>query len=402
MRAGKPVRASAVIALVVALTGCKSIPLVADPTGAKGQAHISPRKMFSVDWWTPLVKSELLEWQPRETARPAVDPDTERVIVATRDGFIRCLAPDTGLVVWSVQTRSRFYAGATVVNGVAYVPGGDGVLYALRSVSGEIIWQYAANEELVTVPVVKEGKVYVATQSEAVYAVDAATGKWVWQYRRDAPSGFSVRGTSAPVVTEGMVYMGFADGWLAALGSDDGVIRWERKLTLSGGNQFLDIDSSPVLDDEGHVFAASYKDGVYALNAATGDIVWTTGRPGLTSLLIRGGVLFASGDGSLTALETREGRTLWTLDLSEPTSKGTRGNNAGQAAMLLGRSIVVPTSTALAFVEPSTGKVQSAWNPGRGISATPMRFDSDRHGSRLYVLSNLGTVYALHLTNGGR
>ena len=401
MRAGKNVRACLLIVLL-ALTGCKAVPLVADPMGAKGEAHISPRKVFSVDWWTPLVKSELLEWQPRETAQPAVDPDTERVVVATRDGMIRCLAPDTGLVVWSVKTRSRFYAGATIVNGVAYVPGGDGVLYALRSVSGEILWQYAANEELVTVPVVKEGKVFVATQSEAVYAVDITTGKWVWQYRRDAPSGFSVRGTATPVVTEGLVYMGFADGWLTALGSDDGVIRWERKLTLSGGSQFLDVDSSPVLDDNGHVFAASYKDGLYALNAETGDILWTTARPGLTSLLIRGGVLFATGDGSLTAIETKEGHTLWTLDLSEPTAKGAKGNNAGQAAMFLRSSIVVPTSTALAFVEPSTGKVQSAWNPGRGISATPMRSQTVRHGSRLYVLSNLGTVYALHLTNGGR
>jgi outer membrane protein assembly factor BamB len=196
--------------------------------------------------------------------------------------------------------------------------------------------------------------------------------------------------------------MGFADGWLTALGADDGVIRWERKLTLSGGNQFLDVDSTPVLDDDGHVFATSYKDGVYALNAETGDIVWSTARTGLTSLLLRGHVLFATGDGSMTAFDTQEGRTLWTLDLSDPTSKGAKGNNAGQAPMLTRSSIVVPTSTALAFVEPSTGKVLGAWNPGRGVSATPMRFQSARHGARLYVLSNLGTVYALHLANGGR
>ena len=391
----------AVVVSVLVLTGCKSIPLSNDPTMPLADARVSPRRLFSVEWWTPLVKSELLEWQPRETAQPAVDPVNERVVVATRDGFIRGLDGDTGAVVWSLKTGSRFFAGATISNGIAYVPGGDGVLYALRTLTGEKVWEYAINEELVTVPVIREGRVFVASQAEAVYAVDLATGKWVWQYRRDAPSGFSVRGTSSPVVSEGMVYMGFADGWVTALGSDDGVIRWERRLTISGGNQFLDVDSTPVLDENGHLFAASFKDGVYSLNAMTGDILWSTARAGLTSLVHRSGVIYASGDGSLSALETKQGTNLWTIDLSDPTSKG-KGNNAGQAAMQTRGSIVVPTSTALAFVEPSTGRVQGAWNPGRGISATPLQSMSVQHGARLYVLSNLGTVYALQLANGGR
>ncbi len=368
----------------------------------KGDRRVSPRKMFSVDWYTPLVKAELLDWMPRETARPAVDPDSERVIVNTRDGYVRCLDPQSGAVVWSVKTGSRFYAGASVVNGVAYVPGGDGVLYALRVATGERVWEYRANEELVTVPVVREGKVFVASQAEAVFAVDAATGKWLWQYRREAPSGFSVRGAAQPVVGDGLLYMGFADGFFAALGIDDGVIRWERRLTISGGTQFMDVDSTAVLDDDGHVFAASYKDGLYALSAATGDIVWSASRAGLNSLLIRNGVIFAGGDGALTAIETRAGHVLWTIDLSEKTSKGARGSNAGQAATMLRDSIAVPTSTAVAFVDPTTGKVQSAWNPGRGVTATPLRFQSSHFGSRLFVLSNLGTVYALHLVNGGR
>lgn len=403
MRVGK-VRALfvGVVASMFVLTGCRSVSLANDPTAPLADARASRRKLFDVDWWAPLVKSTLLEWQPRETAQPAVDPDTEHIVVGTRDGVIRCLTPETGQVVWSLKTASRFFAGAKVSQGVAYVPGGDGVLYALRTATGEKLWEYRANEELVTVPVVREGKVFVASQAEAVYAVDATSGKWLWQYRRDPPSGFSVRGASSPVVVDQMVYMGFADGWLTALGADDGVIRWERRLTLSGGTQFLDVDSAPVVDGVGHVFAASYKDGVYALNAQTGDILWSSSRQGVTSLLLRDGVLYASGDGALTALETKEGRVLWTTQLAEPTSKGAPGNAAGQAPLMTRSSVMVPTSTALAFVDPSTGHVQAAWNPGRGVTATPVKIQSLNYGTRVYVLSNLGTVFALHLTNGDR
>ena len=321
----------------------------------------------------------------------------------TKQRLWRLTVPEAildGHVEWEVLTHSRFYAGAVVVGGVAYVPGGDGVLYALRVLSGAKVWEYKAAEELATVPVVTNGKVLVGSQSETLFAVDVATGKWVWQYRRDAPSGFTIRGVSQPLVREGLVYMGFADGALVALGLDDGVARWERRLTHSGGQQFLDVDTTPVMDDAGQLYAASYKDGVYGLDAKTGDILWTSARPGITSLLLSGGVLIATGDGSASALETRQGRLLWTVDLSDKDPKG-RGSNAGGAPVLVRGYLAVPTSSALAFVDPSTGRVRAAWNPGRGVTATPAKYSSSRVGSRLYVLSNLGTVYALQLVGHG-
>jgi hypothetical protein len=54
--------------------------------------------------------------------------------------------------------------------------------------------------------------------------------------------------------------------------------------------------------------------------------------------------------------------------------------------------LVVPTSHALLFVDPRDGIARVSWNPGKGITATPFGIDS-----RLYVLSNLGHLYALRL-----
>jgi outer membrane protein assembly factor BamB len=385
---------------LVALSGCKAIPLANDPTTPVRVAEVSPPALWEVEWTKRLVKGELLEYQPRETAMPAIDPDTERLVVATRDGVIRCLSPVDGAVLWEKKTLGRFFSGAHVARGVAYVPGGDGVLYALRVLSGELVWEFKANEELITTPVVSEGRVLVMSSQDTLFAVDVNTGKWAWQYKRDMPQGFSVRGASTPTVSDGLVYAGFADGFLVALGLDDGVARWERKLTVSGGQQFKDVDSSPVVDEEGRLFAASYKDGVFCLDAKTGDIKWSTSRAGITSLIQRGEVLFATGDGTLTAFDSRGGRALWSLDLSDRTPKG-KTNNAGRAPVMTRGYIVVPTSTALAFVDPTVGKVRTAWNPGRGVTATPTRFVSARGGNRLYVLSNLGTIYALQLIGSG-
>ena len=385
---------------LVLIASCKAIPLNDDPTIPFREAHVSFPAIYEVAWNTPLVKLGLLEYQPSETASPAVDPDTERIFVATRDGFVRCLSPVDGHVEWEYKTGGRFLSGPTVHHGIVYVAGGDGVLYAFRALSGEQVWTYKANEELVTSPSISDNKLLVASQSETVFAVNLETGAWLWQYRRDAPSGFTVRGTSRPVIgTEGMAYMGFADGYLVALNLESGVAMWEKKVTISGGNQFLDVDTTPVLAG-GRLFVASYADGVSAFDAKTGDLEWTTAHPGITALLPRGNTLFATGDGGLTAFDMGRGRMLWSLNLSDRTSKG-KGMNAGRSLALARGYVVVPTSTALAFVEPTSGKVRAMWNPGRGVTASPAGVSSVRFGSRLYVVSNLGTVFALQLVSTG-
>lgn len=387
-----------ILSLLV-FAGCKAIPLNDDPTIPFREAHVSHPAIYEVAWNKPLVKLGLLEYQPTEPASPAIDPDTERVYVTTRDGFVRSLSPVDGSVEWEFKTAGRFLSGPTIHRGVVYVAGGDGVLYAFRALTGDQLWAFKANEELVSSPTIADGKVLVASQSETVFAVNQETGAWIWQYRRDSPSGFTVRGTSRPVVGEGLAYMGFADGFLVALNVETGVSMWEKKISTSGGNQFLDVDSPPVLA-EGRLFVASYADGVSALEAKTGNLIWTTPHAGLTAMVPRGNTLFATGDGSLSAFDMARGRMLWTLNLSDPTSKG-KGVNAGRSLALARGYVVVPTSTALAFVEPTSGKVRVMWNPGRGVTASPAGHSSMRFGSRLYVLSNLGTVFALQLVSTG-
>lgn len=392
-------RALAIVAgAAVLLAGCKAIPLNDDPTWPRQEAHVSHPAIYEVSWWTPLVKVGLLEFKPLEPATPAVDPDTERVIVTTRDGVIRCLSPVDGHLEWEKKTNNRFHAGAGISGGVAYVPGGDGVLYALRVLSGEEVWTYDAKEELVTTPTIADGLVLVTSQNDTVFAVDELTGQWKWQYRRDAPAGFTIRGAARPTVANGLVYTGFADGTVVALGLEDGVQRWEHKVSVTG-TQFLDVDTSPIVAN-GHVYVASYADGVAALDAKSGDLEWTSPKLGITSMVLKGRTLFCTGDGRLSAIETGQGRLLWSLDLSDKDKKG-KGSNAGVSLTVARGYVVVPTATSLAFVDASAGKVRAMWNPGRGVTAAPRAFASSRNGSRLYVLSNLGSVFALQLTGTG-
>ncbi|AKF81692.1 dehydrogenase [Myxococcus fulvus 124B02] len=360
------------------LGGCSSLPRYGNPELPRTE-QAPPLDYFSVAWWAPLVTPTLMEYAPREVATPAYDGLSNTVIALTRDGFIRGVGSD-GQVKWSKKTSTRFAAGARVSDGVAFIPGGDGTLYALDAATGEEKWKYAAGESLATVPVVAEGLVLVASESDTLFAVKAADGVWAWQYRRDPPSGFTVRGASTPLVREGNVYVGFSDGYVVSLTMRDGSANWEKSLSGSG-NEFLDVDSTPVMDEHGQLYVASYKSGIYALEAESGDLVWTSSVGGMTALLSKGKMLFAVGDGRVDAYLAEDGRLLWTHPL---------GERAAQAPVFAKGMLIVPIQRSLLFLDPKTGQARVSWNPGDGVSATPFVA-----GSKLFVLSNNGWLYAL-------
>ena len=225
------------------------------------------------------------------------------------------------------------------------------------------------------------GSLFVS-QLDTVFALEPATGRWLWQYRRELPTGFTIRGTTGVRILGDQLIAGFADGTLAGLHASDGSLIWERRLGAEASG-FTDVDATPVIGDDDRIYAAAVRGGVFCLDPVTGAIAWNTKVAGVTSLTAGGEIIYAAGDGLITALLRTDGRQLWSFkpkDLS-----------AGQPVLAWGQ-LVVPTFDALSFIDPSSGQRTLVWNPGRGVSAPALSV-----GDRLYVLSNLGRLYALRL-----
>jgi outer membrane protein assembly factor BamB len=377
-------RVVAAALVLLGLGGCHSIALGAQPF-SRGARDAAPHLIFDVEWRVELVGPRMWEFHPREPARPALDRDTGRVIVLTRDGRARSINPD-GRMEWEFKTDDPFLAGATVHEGIAYVPGGDGTLYALRVRDGSLSWKYEAGEQLATAPVVADGRVFVLSHANTLFAVDAPSGRWLWQYRRDLPAGFMVHGAGAPTLSRGVLYAGFSDGFLVALDPATGAAKWERALS-SAGKEFLDVDASPIVDEAGRLIAASYKDGIYALEPETGEVVWNTVGAGITGTLERGEVVFTTGARGISAVLAENGRMLWSFMLDE---------RAAYPPAYLRGMLLVPVEQALLFLDPATGRPRLRWDPGQGVSAPPTGA-----ARRLYVLSNSGYLYALRWRGRG-
>jgi outer membrane protein assembly factor BamB len=98
---------------------------------------------------------------------------------------------------------------------------------------------------------------------------------------------------------------------------------------------------------------------------------------------VHGGVVVAVGDNRLDAYLAESGKLLWSNPLQE---------RAGLEPVLVKGMLLVPVQRSLLFVDPRTGQARMAWDPGEGVSAPPRVV-----GTKAYVLSNNGYLYALRL-----
>lgn len=139
-------------------------------------------------------------------------------------------------------------------------------------------WSVPMKGALTTAPIIVGDRIYVEDNSGSVVSIDPVTGHVMW---RTAALGFSI-GPNGVAIGWGKVFAATSDG-VAALDADTGRILWNRRLTAptSGG-----VDMQPTVVD-GLVLIATvpvslggiYKGGdrgwLYALHAATGKTAWS-------------------------------------------------------------------------------------------------------------------------------
>jgi outer membrane protein assembly factor BamB len=339
----------------------------------------APRQLFDVAWQRPFVVSPALDWRPIEPGGAEVDPVSGLVLVATRDGWLHAVRPD-GTLAWEYQTGAAAPGGAAVDGDTVYLGTSEGALHAIAIGTGKARWRYEAKEELGTRPVVADGTVYVTSLQDTLFAVDARTGAWRWHHRREGREGMSIRGAASAAVGGGAVYAGYSDGFVAALDPANGRVLWER-LVAPAGEQ-LDVDG--LAYEGGKLFAAAYSGAVLALDASTGKTVWSFAAPGASRVSLAAGIVVAATTTTVHGLSPADGAPLWSAPL---------GGAPWADPAVAGKWLLVPAGFGgLRWLEAASGRTLRVFDPGSGVAGAPAVA-----GSRVYVLSNGGTLFALDL-----
>ncbi len=353
-------------------------------THAALEAH-APEKAYSVLWWHKVEGTVQRPYKPVELAAPEFDPLRGQVFAATRDGFLTAFSVQ-GERLWEVEVGGPFHAGPLLADGMLYLASANGTLSAFDPQTGQVRWTYSTPDAFLTQPVVAGDLVLAMTSADTLVALDRQTGAWRWQYRRELPAGLTLFGAARPAVAGQRVFAGFADGHAVALDLRSGAVLWARE--LSRAKAFRDLDADPVLDDRGNVYFASNSDGLFCLDAATGEVRFSHLRPGLNVLALNegGDKIYAGGQGFVGLFAAKDGKMRWGRELAgDATVTGLTPTN--------GQLLAVSGAHPMLIIEEESGRVRRAFQPGHGVSA-PVRAGNL---GEAFVLSNRGYLYGLAL-----
>ncbi|MCY4523530.1 MAG: PQQ-binding-like beta-propeller repeat protein, partial [Halobacteriovoraceae bacterium] len=106
---------------------------------------------------------------------------------------------------------------------------------------------------------------------------------------------------SKPLVIKNRLYVGLADGNMAAFSLEDGQLLWEQKIAI--GDKFIDVDTSPVLID-GQLYANPSTGFLTILNPDTGAIVRRLHYSVLRAPMVeKNRILLGTTDGKIVQLD---------------------------------------------------------------------------------------------------
>jgi len=261
------------------------------------------------------VETGALQWKESLAgpiySTPAVTP--EYVVVSSTDSTIYCLSVKNGQSLWQVKTKAPLVASPVIENGIVYCGSSDGIFRALNLENGQSIWEYSGVEGFVeTIPLVHKKKIIFGAWDGNLYALSAKTGqlKWIWN---DGRKGVLYSPAACqPVASGNKIFIVAPDRVMSCINARNGKTIWRedrypvresigisedfktifaktmwdtvvaysahpRKSTLKWAvhaGYGYDIDPSTPVEKGGTLFFGT-KDGyVYALSAASGDLLW--------------------------------------------------------------------------------------------------------------------------------
>ena len=194
------------------------------------------------------------------------------VFVGHNDGHMMAYELETGRKVWRKKDGdSNLYNGVPLFYKDQVIYGTNtGRLFSRHYLTGESKFMIDLGSSVDGKGVVHKDKLFFQLRNHKIFCLDANTGKVLWAYRRSVPFLSTLQRVSTPLVVDNLVYIGFADGHIAAFEIEDGLMLWEQK--LSTGTKFLDVDVSPILVDN-LLYTSSLAGPFTVLNPKTGEIL---------------------------------------------------------------------------------------------------------------------------------
>lgn len=298
------------LAVSIAAAGCSSSPSpVLPPTPL---LKISDPKSVETLWFTRIgegVGEQFIKLRPVFGSETGFGIDYK--------GNLLAFNVNNGQTLWQTQIAVPVSGALNLVDGRLLLGTSHAEVLALDPKNGKELWRTRVSSEVLSIPQSSEGMVVVRTIDGRLFGLDAETGTQRWIYDRTVPV-LTLRGTSNPVVKDGLVIAGFDNGKLAALTLGEGTVLWETPVAVPRGRSELervvDLDADPIVMGD-VVYAATYQGRIACLQLESGRPIWVREMSVNTGISVDPYRVFVSdANGQVWALDRFNGSTLWKQD----------------------------------------------------------------------------------------
>ncbi len=240
--------------------------------------------------------------------------ENDSLFFVTDEGNVYELEQEDGDRKNLVPTAYKPSAGVTRQGDVLYFGTYDAQLVAVSLSTKSVLWEKTLSSEMLSEVSYAAGKIAVQTADGWLSLLDAETGDTLWRAKEDLPS-LTVRGTSAPVISEGKVMAGFANGKLNAYSLQEGKLLWSYEIGKAEGRyeieRLSDLDGRLVVRG-GVVYAVAYNGTVAAISINTGRTVWQRSISSSVGVALQGELLaVVDMESNVILLNAKNGTEIW-------------------------------------------------------------------------------------------
>ncbi len=243
-----------------------------------------------------------------------------RVYSIDTGGTILGIDADKGRKLWKFDTDLAPITGLAGNGKILIATSQDGDIIAYRESDDELelVWKTRVVSEIRATPVIDKEQVFVRSVDGKLRSLALADGSEQWVVSRRVPA-LSLTGNSKPLIHGELVLAGFDDGKLIAYDRASGKIRWESTISVPGGRteieRLVDVDGNFVISD-GVIYVASFQGRLAAIQAVSGDLLWSREFSSYQPIAIDDDALYLSADNShIWAIDRRTGTAFWKQDV---------------------------------------------------------------------------------------
>ncbi|MDB6060723.1 MAG: outer membrane protein assembly factor BamB [Verrucomicrobiaceae bacterium] len=200
----------------------------------------------------------------------------KKIFAAAANGKVEAFDRISGKSLWDADIDVPVSGGVGVGGGLVLVASEDGRVWALNEETGKTLWKTQLGGQILSAPQSDGTFVVALTFSGDVVGLDAKTGAIKWAYAGTAPV-LSLRASSTPIIVDGTVLAGLANGKVVALEIASGRALWEVRVGIGQGSSEIErqVDvSGDLLVDDDTLYAVSYQGRLTAIELRSGRRLW--------------------------------------------------------------------------------------------------------------------------------